>query len=124
MEEQENPLLMDHRQRFQRQNDGDELGNRNICGSGQIKTPSGVRDRKGAFKRERIYYSIKREEKQVVTIFKALMSVAEEYIGEIHEAELDKKDPSREYKRDEIIIDGIMKDGRTYHLILNIEDGK
>lgn len=60
----------------------------------------------------------------MVTIFKALMSVAEEYIGEIHEAELDKKDPSREYKRDEIIIDGITEDGRSYHLILNFEDGK
>lgn len=60
----------------------------------------------------------------MVTIFKSLMAVAEEYIGEIQEAELDKKDPSREYKRDEIIIDGIMEDGRSYHLILNIEDGK
>lgn len=60
----------------------------------------------------------------MVTIFKALMSVAEEYIGEIHEVELDKQEPSKEYTHDEITIEGIMEDGRQYHLKLNFEDRK
>lgn len=60
----------------------------------------------------------------MVTIFKALMSVAEEYIGEIHEAELDKQDPSKEYTHDEITIEGIMEDGRRYCLTVKLEDRK
>ena len=55
-------------------------------------------------------------------IFKALMEVAEEYIGEIHTAKLDRKEPDKSYTEDEITIKGFMESGRPYNLRLEVED--
>ena len=58
----------------------------------------------------------------MVTILKALMSTAEEYIGEIHTEDLKRKDPERPYTADEITINGFMEDGRLYRLHLKVGD--
>lgn len=59
---------------------------------------------------------------QVVTILKALMATAEDYIGEIRTAALTRKEPDKSYTDDEVIIKGITEDGRGYKLRLEFED--
>ena len=58
----------------------------------------------------------------MVTILKALIATAEEYIGEIHTAELERKEPEKSYTSDEITINGFMEDGRPYRLHLKVGD--
>ena len=58
----------------------------------------------------------------MVTILKALMSTAEEYIGDIHTAKLDRKEPGKSYTDDEITIKGFMENGQPYTLRLEVGD--
>lgn len=55
-------------------------------------------------------------------IFKALMETAEEYIGDIHTAELDRKEPDKSYTEDKITIKGFMENGQPYTLRLEVGD--
>lgn len=58
----------------------------------------------------------------MVTILKAMMATAEEYVGKIHTAELERKEPEKSYTSDEITINGFMEDGRPYRLHLKVGD--
>ena len=58
----------------------------------------------------------------MVTILKALMATAEKYIGKIHTAELERKDPEKSYTSDEITIKGFMENGQPYTLRLEVGD--
>ena len=58
----------------------------------------------------------------MVKILKALIATAEECIGEIHTAELERKEPEKSYTSDEITIYGFMEDGRPYRLHLKVGD--
>lgn len=58
----------------------------------------------------------------MVTILKTLMSTAEEYIGNIHTAKLDRKEPDKRYTEDKITIKGFMESGQPYTLSLEVED--
>ena len=58
----------------------------------------------------------------MVMILKALMATAEGYIGKIHTAELERKEPEKSYTSDEITINGFMEDGRPYRLHLEVGD--
>lgn len=58
----------------------------------------------------------------MVTILKALMSTAEEYIGDIHTEKLERKELGKSYTADEITINGFMEDGRPYMLHLKVGD--
>lgn len=58
----------------------------------------------------------------MVTILKALMSTAEEYIGNIHTAKLDRKEPGKSYTEDKITIKGFMESGQPYTLSLEVGD--
>lgn len=58
----------------------------------------------------------------MVTILKVLMATTEEYIGKIHTAELERKEPDKSYTADEITINGFMEDGRPYKLHLKVGD--
>ena len=58
----------------------------------------------------------------MVTILKSLMSTAEEYIGDIHTAKLERKEPGKSYTDDEITIKGFMESGQPYTLCLEVGD--
>lgn len=58
----------------------------------------------------------------MVTILKSLMSTAEEYIGDIHTAKLDRKEPDKSYTEDKITIKGFMGNGQPYTLRLEVGD--
>lgn len=58
----------------------------------------------------------------MVTILKAMMATAEEYVGKIHTAELERKEPEKSYTSDEITIKGFMGNGQPYTLRLEVGD--
>ena len=58
----------------------------------------------------------------MVTILKAMMATAEEYVGKIHTAELERKEPEKSYTSDEITIKGFMENGQPYTLRLEVGD--
>lgn len=58
----------------------------------------------------------------MVTILKAMMATAEEYVGKIHTAELDRKEPDKSYTEDKITIKGFMENGQPYTLRLEVGD--
>ena len=58
----------------------------------------------------------------MVMILKALMATAEEYIGDIHTAKLDRKEPDKSYTEDKITIKGFMESGQPYTLRLEVGD--
>lgn len=58
----------------------------------------------------------------MVTILRALMATAEEFVGDIHTACLTRKEPDKSYTDDEISIRGFTEDGRAYKLRLEFED--
>lgn len=58
----------------------------------------------------------------MVTILKALISTAEDYIGDVETVKLDKRD-KKSYLHDRIIICGVSDtDGRKFELELEFED--
>jgi hypothetical protein len=62
------------------------------------------------------------EENQVVAILKALIYTAEEYIGDVEEANLERRKKDREYTHDQITIRGVMEGGRGFELELRLDD--
>jgi hypothetical protein len=63
------------------------------------------------------------EENQVVTILKALISAAEDYIGDVETVKLEKREKDKLYTHDRIIICGVSdSDGRQFELKLELED--
>ena len=58
----------------------------------------------------------------MIVILKSMISMAEEYVGEIHTAELDRREPGKEYTHDKITLTGITEEGREYTLELRLED--
>jgi hypothetical protein len=63
------------------------------------------------------------EENQVVTILKALISTAEEYIGDVETVKLEKREKEKLYTHDRIIICGVSdSNGRKFELELEFED--
>ena len=59
----------------------------------------------------------------MVTILKALISTAEEYIGDVETVKLEKRDKDKLYTHDHIIICGVSySDGRKFELELEFED--
>lgn len=58
----------------------------------------------------------------MVTILKALMAAAEECIGDIHTAKLDRKEPDKSYTEDKITIKGFMESGQPYTLRPEVGD--
>lgn len=60
----------------------------------------------------------------MLVIFKALMAAAEEYIGEVEEASLEKGIPGVTYSNDRVLISGSMENGNTFELILTVEEAK
>ena len=57
----------------------------------------------------------------MVTILKALISTADEYIGDIETVKLDKREKGKSYTSDRIVICGVSK-GRKFELELDFED--
>ena len=59
----------------------------------------------------------------MVTILKALISTAEEYIGDVEtvKVKLDKREKGKSYTSDRIVICGVSK-GRKFELELDFED--
>jgi hypothetical protein len=58
----------------------------------------------------------------VLTIFKALLASAGEYIGDVETASLRKREPGKAYTHDGVTIHGTMEDGRRFTLELEVED--
>lgn len=58
----------------------------------------------------------------MVTIFKKMVEMAEDYIGTVEEASLKKHEPGKSYTHDSIQIEGLTEDGRKYCLELTMED--
>ena len=59
----------------------------------------------------------------MVTILKALISTAEEYIGDVETVKLEKREKEKLYTHDRIIICGVSdSDGRKFELELEFED--
>ena len=58
----------------------------------------------------------------MVTILKAMMATAEEYVDKLHTAELERKEPEKSYTSDEITIKGFMENGQPYTLRLEVGD--
>lgn len=58
----------------------------------------------------------------MITILKALISTAEEYIGDVEEANLERRKKDSEYTRDQITVRGAMEDGRGFKLELRLDD--
>lgn len=59
----------------------------------------------------------------MITIFKALIAAAEEYIGDVETASLRKREAGKTYTHDGITIHGTMG-GRKFTLELDLEDGE
>ena len=59
----------------------------------------------------------------MVTILKALISTAEEYIGDVETVKLEKREKEKLYPHDRIIICGVCDgNGRKFELELEFED--
>ena len=58
----------------------------------------------------------------MITILKALISTAEEYIGDVEEANLERRKKDSEYTHDQITVRGVMEDGRGFELKLRLDD--
>lgn len=62
------------------------------------------------------------EENQVIDIYKAMIWLAEEFVGQIDTASLKKYEPGKSYTGDEIRISGVIENGRKYRLELTLEN--
>lgn len=58
----------------------------------------------------------------MVVILKAMIAMAEEYVGDVHTAKLERKEHGKEYTHDRIKITGITEEGQEYTLELLLED--
>lgn len=58
----------------------------------------------------------------MVTIFKAMIAMAEDYLGTIETASLHKHEHGKSYTHDSIQIDGVADGGRKFSLELTMED--
>lgn len=58
----------------------------------------------------------------MVTILKAIISTAEECIGDIKEVKLERRKEGRAYTHDQITVNGVTEDGRGFELELRLDD--
>lgn len=58
----------------------------------------------------------------MLTIYKALLTLCEDYVGEVEDSSLYKKKADRPGSMDLISIDGIMDGGKTFSITLSVED--
>ena len=58
----------------------------------------------------------------MITIYKAMMALAEDYVGNIRTASLSAKEEGKPYTDDGIKISGMTEDGRRFCLELTLED--
>lgn len=58
----------------------------------------------------------------MLTIYKALLALCEDYVGEVDDSSLYKKKADQPGSRDLISIDGSMGGGKTFRITLSVED--
>ncbi len=58
----------------------------------------------------------------MLTIYKALLALCDDYIGEVDDSSLYKKKADQSGSRDLISINGIMDGGKTFNITLSVED--